>query len=268
MESVPCLSNPSVKPRPYVAAIIQAREGGDRLPGKVFRKIGGKSILEHVITNVQAAETVHAVVVATPDKRISDIAGSRGAFDFWYRGDPDDVLDRFVKAAEWVNCDIIVRITADCPLIDPEVIDMCVNALENNDIASNVQRRRFPVGMDVEVFHRDTLYRMERMGRDDPFWREHVTYGVHTSSHLWLHKNVDSVKDYSWIKLAVDTEDDLTFVRSVYSSIEPGDGYQEIAERVSEYFRAFVTARGSSLGNPTHNGSAGPRHRTKEAGRV
>jgi spore coat polysaccharide biosynthesis protein SpsF len=251
------IQDPNIRPRPYVAAIIQARENSSRLPGKVLRKIGGASLLEHVIARAHEAETVDAVVVATPDKRISDIAGSRNALDFWYRGDPADVLDRYVKAAEWVNCDIIVRLTADCPLLDPKVIDLCVNALQGPyDFSSNVLRRRFPVGFDVEVFHRDTLYRMERMAKDDPFWREHVTYGVYKSGHLWLHNNVDAVKDYSWIKLAVDTEDDLNFVRAVYSEIQPGDGYQEIAERVSEHFRAFASAWGSGVGNPKANGAA------------
>jgi spore coat polysaccharide biosynthesis protein SpsF len=253
------------RPRPYVAAIIQAREGSGRLPGKVHRKIGGKSILEHVISNVQEAKTVHAVVVASPDKRISDIASSRGAFDFWYRGDPNDVLDRYVKAAEWVNCDIIVRITADCPLIDPAVIDLCVEGLRSNDICSNVLRRRFPVGMDVEVFHRDSLYRMERMAVDNPFWKEHVTYGVYEQPNLWLHKNIDAVKDYSWVKVAVDTEDELDFVRSVYASIKPGDGYQDIAEAVSEHFRAFVAAGSPGVRNSTFNGH--PARRAPEKAR-
>jgi len=256
------------RPSPYVAAIIQAREKSERLPGKVYRKIGGKSILEHVISNVQDAEEVHAVVVATPDKRIADISGNRGAFDFWYREGEENVLDRYVKAAEFVNCDVIVRITADCPLIDPKVIDMCVKGLEDNDFCSNVLRRRFPVGMDVEVFHRDSLYRMERMAHHDAFWKEHVTYGVYTNQHLWLHKNIDSDKDYSMIKLAVDTEDDLGFVRGVYSSVQSGDGYREISERVSERFRAFIANGSTGFSDPKADDAAARGSNQKTSARV
>ena len=263
------IPDPKSRPFPYVAAIIQARENSSRLPGKVHRKMGGKSILEHVIEKAHAAETVDAVVVATPDKRISDIAGSRNAFDFWHRGAPNDVLDRYVRAAEWVNCDIIVRLTADCPFLDPKVIDMCVNALRGGyDFSSNVLRRRFPVGMDVEVFHRDSLYRMERMAADDPFWKEHVTYGVYKSAHLWLHKNVDSDKDYSWVKLAVDTEDDLAFCRAVYSEMNPGDGYREIAERVGEHFRAFASAWSSGFNNTENTKRTSEGSDEKVSGRV
>lgn len=208
------------RPRPYVLAIIQARLGSERLPGKMLRKIGGKSVLEHVISRAKDAEGVHSVVVATPDKRISDLADARGVFGFWYRGDPMDVLSRFVRAGEFDNCDVVVRITGDCPLIPSEVISETIEGLGTADICSNVLNRTYPKGFDCEVFHRDVLYRLDRLAMD-PVDREHVTLYAykHPEQFVWNECRYRTcLSDYD---LSVDTEGDLEFVREVYKLAQP-----------------------------------------------
>ena len=223
------------RPFPFVLAIIQARAGGLRFPGKVFEKVGGKSVLEHAIARVKDAERVHSTVVSTPDKRISDLADNRGVFGFWYRGDEQDVLSRFVKTAEWENSDIVVRITADSPLVPTELIDDTIASLENNDIASTVRDRTFPRGFDIEVFHRDVLYRLDRLV-EDPALREHVTLFAYQNPELFRWSSVTQRRDFSAYDLSVDTPTDLEFVREVYELSKPDVSQESIIKALDEHF--------------------------------
>ena len=162
-------------------AIIQARMGSTRLPGKVLLDLAGEPMLARVVHRVQRAASLQEVIVATTvqpaDDAITQLCAGRG----WpcARGSQDDVLDRYYQAATASQADVVVRITSDCPLIEPDVIDQVVGALlagqPEVDYASNVQPpRTFPRGLDVEVIRFDAL---ERAWREDvdPAWREHVT---------------------------------------------------------------------------------------------
>lgn len=208
-----------------VVAIIQARMSASRLPGKVLEDIGGKPMLVRVVDRVQAAKSIDKVVVATSDQpadaAVEKLCKERGFACF--RGHENDVLDRFMKAAESIGAkpgDTLVRITADCPLIDPAVIDKVVAAKTPGvDYATNVIRYTYPDGLDVEVFSFDSLARAWKEATD-PVHREHVTPYIRTTGKFKV-TNVEcevdwSKKDYRW---TVDEPADLTFVRAVFERL-------------------------------------------------
>ena len=146
-----------------VVAIIQARMGSTRLPGKVMEDIGGHAMLARVIGRIKRAQLLHDVVVASTvnpaDKIIEDECKRLDVAV--YRGKENDVLDRYYQAATLHRADTIVRITADCPLIDPAVVDRVIRAFlaEVPDYASNIIERSYPLGLDTEVTSMSALTR-------------------------------------------------------------------------------------------------------------
>jgi spore coat polysaccharide biosynthesis protein SpsF (cytidylyltransferase family) len=201
---------------PPVIAIVQARLGSQRFPNKMLADLGGRPLLEWVVKRLQKAKTIHQVVVASPDKELKDMAYSLGAWGYHDTGDPNNVLARFVKAANWANAEIVVRICGDSPLIDPEIVDNTVNSyLENRvDIASNVLRRTFAKGMDVEVMHRNVLKRIFHL-TEDTRYREHVTLFAYENPALFVFKSIYDFEDLSWINTSVDTKHDLDKIAKV-----------------------------------------------------
>lgn len=205
-----------------VVAIIQARMGSTRLSGKVLHSILDKPMLWHVVERVRRARQIHEVVVATTsreaDQVIVDLCQKYG----WpcFRGSEEDILDRYYRTALNHQADVVVRVTSDCPLIDPGVVDQVVTTfLENQhafDYVSNaLPPQTFPRGLDTEVF---SFAALERAWREDdnPAWREHVTpYIYHHPEKFKLRAVVNDV-DYSYMRWTVDTIEDLTFVRKVY----------------------------------------------------
>ncbi|MBX3196808.1 MAG: glycosyltransferase family protein [Labilithrix sp.] len=216
-----------------VVAIIQARTSSVRLPGKVLRDIGGEPMLMRVVSRVRRAANLDDVVVATSkrpdDDAVADLANSRGVM--CVRGELEDVVDRFRVAAEAMGADVIVRITADCPLIDSSVIARVIAAfLEGDaDYASNVwPTRTFPRGLDTEVFSRGAL---ERSARDakEPSHREHVTQYILRGPVAFRTLNVVHAVDYSAHRWTVDTEQDLELVRRIYSELPtPCGGLEDV----------------------------------------
>jgi spore coat polysaccharide biosynthesis protein SpsF len=204
---------------PRTVAIIQARVGSRRLPGKVLAPIGGRSMLERVVERVLATSRVERTVVATSDDvrddAIEAICRRRGFACF--RGSETDVLSRYVGAAALHDADPIVRITADCPLLDPAVIDRVVDAFAGNglDYASNINPPTFPHGLDTEILSAEALRRADREAR----WRserEHVTLYVRNHPELFRSFNVTHTPDLSGRRWVVDEATDLQFVRAVY----------------------------------------------------
>ena len=177
-------------------AIIQARMTSTRLPGKVLADLAGRPVLEHVVRRVSSAERIDDVVVATTvnasDDPLVELADRLGVR--WHRGDEHDVLSRYVDAAREAAAEMVVRITADCPLADPAVIDSVCAALDQRrtacDYASNAVVRSFPRGLDVEVLFRDVLDRVNRLATE-PAEREHVTMTVYsTHADVFLRHDV------------------------------------------------------------------------------
>jgi spore coat polysaccharide biosynthesis protein SpsF len=137
-----------------------------------------------------------------------------------HRGSQSDVLARFVGAARSYRADVIVRVTADCPLADGGVIDQVVGALDATvDYASNTHDRRFPRGLDAEALHRDTLERIGRLGTS-PSAREHVTAFVMEAPELFRIAQVGAEADDSDLRWTVDTPDDLAMVRALYRELD------------------------------------------------
>jgi len=201
-------------------AIIQARMSSTRLPGKVLADVSGKPLLYYVVERARACPLLDEVLVATTDKVADDMVMyfCREEGIPFFRGDPDDVLKRYADAARICNADTVVRITADCPLIDPEIIGKVVEQFRKGqcDYAANVLDRTYPRGLDTEVFSREILERLERSVHD-PENREHVTFYIYCHPAEFRIASVTHPEDFSQHRWTVDTLDDLAFVRAVYN---------------------------------------------------
>lgn len=212
-----------------VVAVVQARMGSTRLPGKVLADIAGRPMLERVVERVRRASMVHDVIVATSTDPQDDPIAAWCAHHHTrcFRGSEADVLDRIYHAARQAGADVVVRVTADCPLIDAAVVDRVVaRYLQGaHDYVTNTLRYTLPDGLDVEVFGMDALaqvWREARLLAD----REHVTTYFRTSGHFRI-ANVEHTPDLSALRQrwTVDDPADLEFVRAVYAALGSGDGF-------------------------------------------
>ena len=205
-----------------VVAIIQARMGSTRLPGKVMEDIGGETMLARVVGRTRRARLLSQVVVATTvnaeDEVIVDECQRLDVAV--YRGNESDVLDRYYQAASVYRSDTIVRITSDCPLIDATVVDKVIGAFldETPDYASNVVERTYPMGLDTEVMSMSTLTRAWKEARQT-YERVHVTPYIYENPELFRLLHVKGEADYSHYRWTVDVPEDLAFVRGVYHGL-------------------------------------------------
>jgi len=219
-------------PSPRTVAIVQARMGSERLPGKVLLPLLGEPMLTRVMRRAARAGRLDAVVVATTDQPADDAIVELAERESWHvvRGSAHDLLDRYVVAARAHDAEVIVRITSDCPLIDPEVIDRTVAAFEEADVdyASNsLEPRTFPRGLDVEVVSRTALERAWREDAD-PAWREHATPYIYRHPEAFKVLAVRSEDDQSGQRWSVDTPEDYELVRRIYETIGRDDfGWRE-----------------------------------------
>ncbi len=218
-------------------AIIQTRMGSSRLPGKVLRDLAGDTMLARVVQRVRAARSIDQVVIATTKAEIDD-AVVREAVRLGcgvHRGSETDVLSRYLGAAREFEAGAIVRVTSDCPLLDPSVIDVVVRALTPGlDYVSNTHTRTYPRGLDVEAFHRDTIERMARYATSEPA-REHVTAFLLERPELFTTRQVCATVDDSDLRWTVDAPDDLALVRTLYDLLDLDRGprpYQELVRIV------------------------------------
>lgn len=200
-------------------AIVQARMGSARLPGKVLMDIGGKTMLARVIGRLRRASLINELLIATTDTAADDavVAECRKCSTPVSRGDEKDVLDRYFHAAQLSKAEIVVRITSDCPMIDPEITDKTITAfLESRpDYASNVMQRTYPRGLDTEVISMAALERAWRKAHK-PYEREHVTPYIYEHPGEFKLLSVTGEQDHSSHRWTVDTSEDLEFVRAVY----------------------------------------------------
>jgi len=205
-----------------IVAIIQARMGSTRLPGKALKEISGKPLLWHVINRVKKAKLIDQIVLATTDKKedlkLIEIASETGIGN--YAGSEEDVLDRYFQAATKYKADIIVRITSDCPLIDPIIIDKVINHFlsDNFDYVSNTIKCTYPDGLDVEVFSYNSLKKAWNDAKL-PSEREHVTPYIIKHKEIFKIGNFENDEDLSHLRWTVDEERDLEFVREIYKRL-------------------------------------------------
>jgi glutamate-1-semialdehyde 2,1-aminomutase/spore coat polysaccharide biosynthesis protein SpsF len=223
-----------------IVAIIQTRMGSTRLPGKVLAEIQNRPMLWHIVQRARKAATITRVLVATSQTSSDDaIADSCRLYEIpVYRGSEGDVLDRYFQAARNSGADAVVRLTGDCPLIDPEVIDQVVRVFlrDSCDYATNTLRYTYPDGLDVEVFSFAALELAWREA-NRPSEREHVTPYFKTSGRFQVRnvENEDHRQGQS-LRWTVDEPCDLEFVRAVYDRIGSGGvfGYREVIRVLQE----------------------------------
>lgn len=210
------------------AAIIQARMGSTRLPGKILKDLMGKTVLRHVIERVQQAHSIDEIIIATTmldqDDAVAHEAVKCGVK--YFRGSEEDVLARYYLAAKETDADTVVRITSDCPLIDPLVTDEIVNFFNEKQVydivtnaSSDLSKRTYPRGLDTEVFTFDVLEQAFKKA-DKPYQREHVTpYIYENSSEIYYYRNQS---DYSMYRWTLDTEKDFALIKEIYGHLYKG----------------------------------------------
>jgi spore coat polysaccharide biosynthesis protein SpsF len=202
-------------------AIIQARMGSTRLPGKTMMDLAGKPVLWHVLNRVSQAKLIEKVVVATTVNAEDDVlAGFCAEHGIAYcRGSQDDVLDRFYRCAKAHGARDVVRITADCPLHDPAVIDMVIREYLKGgyDYMCNAMELTFPDGYDVEVFSFAALEAAWTNARL-PSEREHVTPNIRKDG-LFRVRNIAAVKKYPPYRCSLDQIEDYRFIEGIYHGI-------------------------------------------------
>lgn len=204
-------------------ALIQARMTSSRLPRKVLQDIAGCPMLLRVVDRVKQAKTIDIVAVITSmhesDDAIEQYCNENGIQVF--RGNLDDVLDRYYQAAIHFYADAIVRITADCPLLDPAISDLVVETFKNGnyDYVSNTIECTYPDGLDTEVFRFDALKRAWQSANLKSE-REHVTAYIYKHPELFRLGMVKHFEDYSALRWTVDTQADLDFVCAVYANFD------------------------------------------------
>ena len=200
--------------------------GSSRLPGKVMRDVGGRPMLSQQIARLKQSTTLDEIVIATThavaDDALVELACTEKVLGF--RGSAEDVLGRFVGAAREASADVVVRLTGDCPLMQPDVIDRIVLDLVDNvsscDYASNLLQRTYPRGLDAEAMFIDTLFRVDRLARTRQA-REHVTVFIRSERpDLFECRAVVDSEDNSDLRWTVDTEDDLGHVRDIYDALD------------------------------------------------
>ena len=216
-----------------IYAIVQARMGSTRLPGKVLMNLADKPVLEHVIDRLNQSNYINQVIVATSDNKENEpifrLCDSKHVLCF--RGSEDDVLDRFYQACIHfgVNSnDILIRITSDCPLIDNEIVDKTIKLHldENNDYTSNTMPCTYPDGLDCEVFSFNILTKAWKNANLSSE-REHVTLYIRNHPEIFKLGGLRNDVDYSDLRWTLDEKEDFILIDEIYKNL-----YNE-----NEYFK-------------------------------
>ena len=206
-----------------IVAIVQARMGSSRLPGKVMKSVAGLPMIEVLLKRLSKSELIDKIVVATSIdvanlplvKHVSSLGYA------CFQGSEQDVLERYVMAAEKSGADIIVRITGDCPLVDPELVDSVIEQFNstNVDYVSNSISPMYPDGLDIEVFRYDSLLKAAKLTHES-FDREHVTPFLRTSGRFTTlsFSNSEDLSSWRW---TVDEAADLKVIRQVFDYFDP-----------------------------------------------
>jgi spore coat polysaccharide biosynthesis protein SpsF len=221
-------------------------------------------LLRRLRTSTALDEIVVATTTLSDDDPIADLALAEGTRV--YRGSETDVLGRMIEAGRAAQADVVVRVTADCPLIDPRVTDRVVDELTSNrsraDYASNVLRRTFPRGLDVEAMYFDTLLRVDRLAQT-PVEREHVTSLIRSEQRgLFLTRSVESGTDDSDLRWTVDEDRDLLLIRTIFEALGLSEQvvlFEVIVEYVRQHPELARMNAGVSTWAPSVAADARPR---------
>ena len=231
------------KPEEGIVAVVQARMASTRLPGKVLTDIAGEPMLNRVVVRAGRAKLLGRLIVATSvepeDDPIFDYCVAVG-FNV-YRGSALDVLDRCFQAAKEAGAQTVVRLTADCPLIDPGVIDQTIEAFFTSEPAADFAANRFPwertfpIGLDTEICSMEALETAWEEA-EEQHQREHVMPYIYENPERFQILHVRNEIDYGSLRWTVDAADDLVFVREVYHRFQGRDDFtwQEVLELVEK----------------------------------
>lgn len=222
-----------------ILGIIQARMGSTRLPGKVLLDLEGKTVLEHVIDRVKASRFIDDIIIATTiskeDLKIVKLCAGLGISV--YCGSENDVLERYYETARLFGADQVVRITSDCPMIDPSVIDAVIDLhlREKADYSSNTLKETYPDGQDVEIFTLGSLknaWKNAKLASE----REHVTPYIRKNPEYKL-VNIEYGKDMSNKRWTLDNSEDYEFIKIIFEYLygkNPLFGMEEILKLIDE----------------------------------
>ena len=219
-----------------IVAIIQTRMDSTRLPGKVMLPVKGKPLIYYVINQLRTCKKLSKIVIATTDEKNDDVIVdyAKSLTVDIFRGNSEDVLDRYYKCAKFTNAKIIVRVTSDCPLIDPCIVDTCINKFqtENFDYLSNTCKKidgkwihhpnGFPSGLGVEVFSFDTLERAWSNAKK-PSEREHVTPYILNNPDSFHIGFIENSTDLSGLRLTVDHMVDYELIKTIIEAFQENE---------------------------------------------
>ncbi len=206
-----------------ITCIIQARMGSTRLPGKTMEKITkDKRVIDFVVEQLKFSKIIGKIIVAIPDSIEDDVTYNHllSKKIQTYRGSLKNVLDRYYQCAKNISSSVIVRVTADCPLIDPEIVDKVITKFIKNkfDYVSNTHPRTFPYGTETEVFSFNALEKAWNETRND-FDREHVTPYFYKNPNKFSIGNVIQEKNQSNYRWTIDYNEDLELVKYIANNI-------------------------------------------------
>ena len=213
-----------------IVCTIEARMSSTRLPGKVLMKVSGLTFLEHIVKRLSVVQLIDEIVIATStnskDDKIVELAKSKKIK--FYRGSEQDVMSRVLNASEMVNGNIIVEITGDCPMIDPNIVEQMINIYLKNsvDYVSNAHIRSYPDGMDVQVFSFDTLKKSSLM-TDNAKDREHVTLHIRNNPNIFSSINIIAPTNLFWpeLGLTLDEKADYEFIKIIIENLYQHNPY-------------------------------------------
>jgi spore coat polysaccharide biosynthesis protein SpsF len=193
-----------------IIATIEARMTSSRLPGKVLLPVQNKPILNHLVTRLQAVPSLDGIVLATTKNSTDDVLEMFAKENniHCFRGSEEDVMARVIGAAESVHADVIVEITGDCPLIDPQIVEQTIRMFKSNnaDYVSNAHMRSYPDGMDTQVFSLKTLKRSAAM-TSDPLDHEHVTLHIRNHPELFSQVHLVAPPEIHWPELGLTLDE-------------------------------------------------------------
>jgi spore coat polysaccharide biosynthesis protein SpsF len=220
-------------------AVLQARMSSTRLPGKVMSQINGHPMIYWEICRISKAKHVNKIVVAISDQSSDDILANylQSICQEFIRGPLDNVLGRYVKAEENYNPTALIRLTADCPLVMPELIDQYLEIFYKSDFdyLSNTLELSYPDGLDVEIIKAGILKKLLEFKLSEEE-KEHVTLGIYSRKDKFRTHNVSNKTNISDFRWTVDTNDDLAFVKSIYKQFE-SEEMNFTFEDVLKYFK-------------------------------
>ena len=228
-----------------IVAIVQARMGSTRLPNKVMKLIGGKPLIEIILTRLSQSKKIGRIVLATSkDSANEPLVEHVSSLGYsCYRGSESDVLDRYYQAAILNKAQIIIRITGDCPLVDVDLIDEVIEKFisANVDYASNTSPPTFPDGLDIEVMKIEAL-ELAHHSAQDLSEREHVTPFI-KNSELFSKINIENPEDLSLFRWTVDEPEDLQVIEGVFSKFHPNIkfGWRDVLSLQDEHPEIFAS---------------------------